>query len=382
MIRLVLALIPLALLVSFPLTAVIRTISRRAGAMDSAGVPGQVKGERRAVPNTGGIAITAAFVLPLAGIVWFLNGAVLDPHDWNLVPADLAEHVPGITARANDAWLLLGGVLVLHVLGLIDDRLPLGPYLKLGVMMVVACVVMWKTDTRLLTMLDARVGGAWLSLVVTVAWVVVVTNAMNFMDNMDGLSAGTACVAAACFLATALLQGQWFVGACLALLVGATLGFLVFNAPPASIFMGDGGSLVIGFLLGFLTVRTTYIAPAAAGVVPNAWYAVFMPLCVLAVPIYDFVSVTCIRLAQGRSPFVGDLQHLSHRLVRRGMSKRAAVGVIWGFTLVTGVSGVVLGSLNGWQALLVAGQVVTMLLVVAAFEYASAKHEPAPREKP
>ncbi len=139
------------------------------------------------------------------------------------------------------------------------------------------------------------------------------------MDNMDGLSAGTALVASACFLASTLLNHhheQWFVAAVLALLVGACGGFLVFNAPRpggARIFMGDGGSLVLGFLLAFLTIRTTYIpapALAAPSQAPSAWYAVFMPLCVLAVPIYDLVSVSLIRLSRGRSPMVGDLNHL------------------------------------------------------------------------
>jgi len=137
--------------------------------------------------------------------------------------------------------------------------------------------------------------------------------------------------------------------------------------------MGDGGSLVIGFLLGFLTIRTTYVPEAFAGMPAGRWYGVFMPLCVLAVPIYDFVSVVVIRLSQGRSPFVGDLQHLSHRLVGMGLSKRASVMVIWGLTLVTGSSGIVLGGLAPWQAALVGGQVLIILGLIAAFEFARSR---------
>jgi len=268
---------------------------------------------------------------------------------------------------------MLCGLAVMHVMGLWDDRRPLGPFVKLGVMLGTFVVVIGMTDTRLLTMLDGHVGGAWLSILITVVWFGVVTNAMNFMDNMDGLSGGTGAIAAALFMAAALVNGQWFVAACLGLVVGGLLGFLWFNFPRkggATIFLGDGGSLVVGYLLAFLTTRTTYVQ--GEGLHASHWYGVLMPLVVLAIPLYDFVSVVVIRLSQGRSPFVGDLQHFSHRLVRLGLSKRAAVCVIYGFTAVTGVAGISLGSLAPWQAILVGVQVLLILLVLAVFERARA----------
>jgi UDP-GlcNAc:undecaprenyl-phosphate GlcNAc-1-phosphate transferase len=164
-----------------------------------------------------------------------------------------------------------------------------------------------------------------------------------------------------------LVNHQWFIAATLALLIGAVGGFLVFNFPPATIFMGDRGSLVIGFVLAVLTVRTTYLHPELGG----GWYGVFMPLVVLAIPLYDFTTVTVIRLRQGRSPFVGDQQHFSHRLVRRGLSTRGAVVVIWAATAVTGIGGVALGSLQAWQAVLVGAQTVLVLAVLALLEHAS-----------
>ena len=145
------------------------------------------------------------------------------------------------------------------------------------------------------------------------------------------------------------------------------LGFLWFNFPPASIFMGDGGSLAVGFLLGFLTVRTTYIVPANA----SAWYGVFMPLIVLAVPIYDLLAVVTIRLSQGRSPMVGDQQHFSHRLVKRGLSVRMMLMVVYGVTLSTGLTGIYLGHLHeGWMAVLAGAQVVITLIVLGIYERA------------
>ncbi len=371
-----LLLIPLAFLLALPLTLLARAVGHRLNALDGAGVSGQVKAAARPVPNTGGMAIVLAFSLPIVlGLV-----AVATPlagRLTSLVPA-LTDHLPGIRGETANAVVLLMFLGALHVVGLVDDRRPLGPLFKLGIMLGCALGVVLLTGSRLLTMLDAHVGGPWLSVLLTVLWIVVVTNAFNFLDNMDGLSAGVALIAAGCFLAAALIHGQWFVGACLALLVGTLAGFLVFNFPwgqrGASIFMGDGGSLVVGFVLAFLTVRTTYYAPGVPGLGGSggggdgAWYAVFMPVVVLAIPLYDLASVCAIRLSQGRSPLVGDMQHFSHRLVSRGLSRRDAVLIIYGATGVTAIGGVALGSLADWQAMLVGVQVLLVLLVIALYE--------------
>lgn len=370
----ILALIPIAIAVSAPVCWLMLRLGHRLGAHDTEPMPGQTKMPRRAIPNTGGVGIFLGLALPM---VIGLGVALLGPGE-RLADAlpPLGPHLEGIRERLPMAAALLAALLVLHVVGAIDDRRPLGPWLKLGAILVPAGVLAGVFDTRLLELLDGHVGGPWLSIAITVLWFGVVTNAMNFMDNMDGLSAGTASVAGGIFLAAALVNGQWFVAAVLALLVGACLGFLVFNVAPARLFMGDSGSLVIGFALAFLTVRTTYVDTTGSDVPPSgAWYGVLMPVVVLAVPLYDFASVTLIRLGQGSSPFVGDLQHFSHRLVRRGLSKRDAVAVIWGFTAATGAGGIVLGSVAPWQAILIGVQTVVILLVLALFERAST---PAP----
>jgi UDP-GlcNAc:undecaprenyl-phosphate GlcNAc-1-phosphate transferase len=219
-----------------------------------------------------------------------------------------------------------------------------------------------------LTALDERVGaGGVLSVAVSVLWITAITNAFNFLDNMDGLSAGVAAVCTAAFLATALLIGQWFVAASLALLLGALLGFLCFNFQPASIFMGDSGSLVIGLVLGVLTIRTTYLRPGedfGAG-----WYSVFAPVMVLAVPLYDLMVVSAIRLLRGRSPFVGDTNHFSHRLVARGMSRRTAVLCIYLVTAATASAAVVLPQVRStFAAVLLFVQTLLILGVVAVLE--------------
>ncbi|MEK6703828.1 MAG: MraY family glycosyltransferase [Planctomycetota bacterium] len=373
-----LLLLALAFAISFPLTALVRRLSLRLNALDSPGSPGHVK-VLRPVPNTGGIAIFIALALPIAlGLLAVY--VIPQPTLVAQVPA-LADHLAGIRERTPLALAVLACMTILHLVGVIDDRRALPAGFKAIAMGVCALVIpIIDRDTRLLTLLDPHVGGSWLSIALTVLWIVAVINAMNFMDNMDALCAGVCVIAGSCFLASALLQGQWFVAASLALLIGSVAGFLVWNAPPARIFMGDGGALVIGFLLGFLTVRTTYVphsldephaAADAALYVARAggWYGVFMPLVVLAVPMYDIASVIVVRLSLGKSPFVASPHHLSHRLVSYGLSKSDAVGIIYGLTAITGLAGILLGSVEAWQAIVVAALVLVLLLTLAMFEW-------------
>src|ERR1051326_7962538 len=246
---LVLALVPVAFAVSLPLTWLMVRLGHKLETFDSPGVAGQVKAPRRRIPNTGGVAIFWAIAFPmLAGLAILIPiRALMPPYGRQEsrpeeIPAALWEHIPGIAAQAPTAFLLLACMAVLHTLGLIDDRRPLGPGVKLLVMIAAAVAVPTiSQETRLLTLLNVHVGGPWLSILITAAWFIAVTNAMNFLDDMDGLSAGVAAVAGGCFLAATMLSGQWFVGSCLALLIGACLGFLVFNFPReggAKIFMG------------------------------------------------------------------------------------------------------------------------------------------------
>lgn len=356
--------------------ALVLAVSNRVGAFDSAAAAGQAKIATRPIPNTGGIGLFAGIAAPLVLAViaaWVLGDASGDSSSFM---GRVAAQAAGVRSATPMALVLLGSMAVIHVLGIVDDRRPLGPVLKLSIMLVTPLPIVTgmglSEPTRLLEMLDGVAGGSWLSIAVTVLWFAAVTNALNFIDNMDGLAGGVTAVAGAAFLAAALLAGQWFVAGMLALVVGSCLGFLVFNKPPARLFMGDGGSLVLGFVLAFLTARTTYVGTGPTGEpLSGAWYGVFMPLLVLAVPLYDMVSVVVIRVSQGRSPMVGDLQHLSHRLVKRGLTRGAAVGVVCGLTAVTALGGVILGRLPAWGACVVAGQTAVLLAVVAVLEWSS-----------
>ena len=155
------------------------------------------------------------------------------------------------------------------------------------------------------------------------------------------------------------------------LFIGTLLGFLVFNFPPAKIFMGDAGSLLVGFFVALLTLRTTYYQQAQSG----PWYPVFLPIVVMAVPLYDFVSVTILRISQGKSPFVGDTQHFSHRLKRRGLSDTQVVLTLYLATLCTGLGGTFLYQVSIAGAVLIFAQTFLILAIIAIFE------STAPNEK-
>jgi UDP-GlcNAc:undecaprenyl-phosphate GlcNAc-1-phosphate transferase len=376
-------LVPILLLglVALPLgilsTLLARALGHRLQALDGAGVTGQIKMAARKVPNTGGIGVVTTWLTCVGG------GLAVLVSPWaplvvKYVPA-LEQHLARVREQAwPGLWLVLC-VLALHVMGVIDDRRPLRPWPKLLVMLGVSCAAVLLIDPaqgRVLTVLDAHVGGAWLSILLTVLWIGAVTNALNFIDNMDGLCAGVTVICAGALLAIALAGAQWLIAGVLAVLIGACAGFLVFNYPlrkPATIFLGDGGSLVCGFLLAYLSVRLTYAGPglreAGAGAGDPHWHAVLVPLVVLAVPLYDMLSVTLIRLRQGKSPLVGDLQHLSHRLHFRGLTRRDTVIVIHGLTAITALGATLLPRVETVAALVIFAQTVLALVVLAIYEW-------------
>jgi UDP-GlcNAc:undecaprenyl-phosphate GlcNAc-1-phosphate transferase len=345
--------------VSLLVTAGMLRVAPRLGFVDK---PGGRKVHANPKPLLGGVGIVAGFALPLLG--GFAAFALAAPDS----PDDPRHHLArGAIEQLPLLLAFVGGIAALHVVGLIDDRRAMGPYGKLLVQLAVSAVLVVGFDVRAMHFLDAHVGGAWLSWLATILWITAITNAFNFLDNMDGLSAGVAAVASVAFLVAALSIEQWFVAAALAALLGSLLGFLCWNFPPARIFMGDSGSLVIGFVLGVLTVRTTFLPPTqsfAAG-----WYVVFAPLLVLALPLYDLVVVSAIRMANGKSPFVGDTNHFSHRLVRRGMSKRTAVLCLYLVTAATSAAAIVLPHVTSTlSAVALFVQTLLVLGVVALLE--------------
>ncbi|MCR9218155.1 MAG: undecaprenyl/decaprenyl-phosphate alpha-N-acetylglucosaminyl 1-phosphate transferase, partial [bacterium] len=242
---------------------------------------------------------------------------------------------------------------------------PLPALPKLAAMALVATVPVALLDIRLLTVLDTQPGGVLLSTLLSIVWILAITNAINFLDNMDGVCAGLSAIIASVLLVIALRSGDMASALILGCAAGGSIGFLLWNRPRARIFMGDGGSLVLGFLLAVISVRLTYFDASAD---ESPWTAVFVPLAVFAVPVYDMVSVIVIRLSQGKSPFVGDQQHFTHRIRQRGLSDRRTLFVVLGCTVISGMSGLLMLSLAPALAPVAGMQVVLVLVILAVYE--------------
>ncbi len=337
------------------------------------------------MPTCGGLAIWLGIVLPIAvgqatllGLEEFKGDKVQAS---SLVPAptpgastpgenilDFAEsHAAGLRHQSGRLWQLLAGGTVLMLLGLFDDRRGLDWRLRLGVQTAVA-IVMVRLGWKMSLFLDA-LDAPWLTGTLSVLWIVGLINSFNMLDNMDGLSAGVAAIAAAMLAAMTLLthrpdnnQPQLFIAGFLLVIVGSLVGFLWHNRPPARLFMGDAGSYLVGYLLAMATLTATF----AGGNVPR--YAVLGPLCVLAVPLYDTATVVFIRLRDGRSPFVGDKSHFSHRLVEMGLSKPRAVLTIYLATATCGLGALLLRQLDALGAAIVLLMVACTLTLVGILE--------------
>jgi UDP-GlcNAc:undecaprenyl-phosphate GlcNAc-1-phosphate transferase len=272
----------------------------------------------------------------------------------------LRTHMAGIASKAPVVLAIVAGACVLHIVGLVDDRRALGPWVKLGVQIAVAIFIAGPVGIRAAEALPAPI-----SIAVTVIWIVAITNAFNFLDNTDGLSAGVAVVAASVFAIAAMRTGQIFVPVMAWVMVGALLGFLAFNFAPASIYMGDAGSLVIGYMMAVLTILTTFYDPTQH-LTP---FGVLVPVVVLSVPLYDVISVVIHRLRAGESPFVGDHRHFSHRLIRRGMTPRGAVLTIYLATAATGLPAIVLARVDWVAAVFLLAQCVCVVAMIAILEH-------------
>ncbi|HMD53925.1 MAG TPA: MraY family glycosyltransferase [Phycisphaerae bacterium] len=355
----------ISLVLSLIGTEMVGRYSARLGLMDH---PGERKIHSAPIPRSGGVAIFWSMALPI-GVMVALAGLLKNPSILSKLPPSIQVNVPGLLAHRPLAFVLLMATLAIHILGLRDDMKALSAPVKLFWQILIAAGLVIGGEIiepggfRILTMLDHLFpGGAWVSGLSSVTWIVLLTNAFNFMDNMDGLSAGVAAICATMFFIAALLNGQWFICGLLLIYLGAVLGFLWHNFPPAKIFMGDGGSMVLGFFLAALTIRTTYYSGE------GRWYAVLMPLMVTAVPLYDLIVVCLVRLRKGRSPMVGDTNHFSHRLARQGFSKRGAVLVIYAVTLSCGLAAPLLARADAISAVLIAAQCLSTLTVVGILE--------------
>src|SRR5215212_87018 len=286
-------------------------------------------------------------------------GAVAEPKSdrWHQAPTAMmggvAIYIAVVAAlllrvrHSRELWVVIGGSTALFLLGLIDDFLRLKPYQKLcGQLLSAAGIVS-------LGLVLPWTGSPALNMLITFFWLVGVTNAVNMLDNMDGLAAGVAAIAALSLAVNFVLNGQINEALMLAAFFGALVGFLIYNHNPASIFMGDCGSMFIGFFLA-----TTALLSGTGGGRSRSVIAVLaVPVLVFCIPIFDTTFVTLARKLNGRSASQGGRDHTSHRLVALGLSERHAVWMLYAFAVLGGGLSIVVKGLH----------VDVSLAVIAAF---------------
>ena len=308
-----------ALVVVLGTTPFFKRVALRLGFMDK---PSSRKIHSKPVPLLGGVAIYLGCTIAL-----------------------LAFDRPFISQVVT----LLVGATLISFLGLWDDRRGLRPLVKLaGQMMIVVVAILSGIQTHFLH-------HPVLDLAATFFWVLVITNAMNLLDNMDGLSGGVATVASIFFFLLAVMNGQYLVASLSAALLGACLGFLYYNLNPASVFMGDTGSLFLGFMLAMVGIKLRF--PGKMDLV--TW---MIPVIVLGLPIFDTTLVVFSRLRRGLNPFTSPgKDHVSHRLVTMGLTRREAVMILYLVCCSLGVIGMFIMHANVFEAYSVGG-----LLMIAA----------------
>jgi UDP-GlcNAc:undecaprenyl-phosphate GlcNAc-1-phosphate transferase len=341
---------------SLCLTGLVKVLASRSGLVAK---PAKDRFSERTVPLGGGIAIVATILIVILGSIAIVKFLIIPGH-FSWLGESVTIHAAGFISRIGQLLIVLAAVFILFLLGLWDDKKHLGPFFKLAVQFVVAIIAAALADIRVEFFIESKI----ITSVLSAIWIVLIINAFNFLDNMDGASAGIAVITSCILFAAAAINGQVFIGGLTLVFVGTLLGFLVFNFPPAKIFMGDAGSLVVGFFVALLTLRTTYYNEAQSG----PFYPVFLPLVVMAVPLYDFISVTILRISQGKSPFVGDTQHFSHRLKRHGLTDTQTVLTLYLATLCTGLGAIFLYQVNLAGAILIFIQTIMVLSIIAVFE--------------
>lgn len=344
----------LAFAVCLGLTALIRKTALKINFLDHPSDSRKI--HQQPVPLMGGLALYLGFF----GILWghFLI-LKLFGGEFSFVPEVLVGHITGAIQQIPKLMVISIGATLLVILGLIDDKWGISPKTKLA----------WQSGAALFVaangiQLSLFLENKLYTLLLSAFWIVLLTNSFNLLDNMDGLSAGIALIASLLFVAVAIFTKQYFLGISLSLLAGTLGGYLVWNFHPAKIFMGDSGSQLIGYLIAVLTLLETFYFKDFK--VP---YPVFMPLFILAVPIYDTASVILIRFKNGDSIFKADTRHFSHRIKALGMSTKGTVLFLYLVTLALGLAAPVLPFVTNSGAICLFIQGLCTLSVIAILEY-------------
>ena len=284
------------------LTWPVRALAIRLGAMDAPNLARKTQAEP--VPYLGGVAIALGIsIITLAAV--YVGGNKSGSNAEQLKDLALTVLLPA---------------LVLGAMGLVDDLRSLSPWPRLITQSLVGTVVAFVIVEN--GTIGTPFGASTLNTVVTIFWIVGICNSINFFDNLDGAASGAIAIAALGVFVIAFDRGQELVSALSIVTAGATIGFLMWNKSPAKIYMGDAGALFLGIIISVATIRLN------PGIVPT-WKSLTIPVMFLAVPLLDTCVAVFSRIARGLSPLTGGKDHLSHRLVRAGLSRRMAAISLW-----------------------------------------------------
>lgn len=310
-----------AAVVSFVSLPLWRKWCLRTGHVDD---PGHRKIHSSPIPLAGGLAVLTGFLLPLVAAATLLQ---INAHPIS----EAAALAHGFNRRGLQVAAILIGAVAMTLLGWLDDKHELGALPKFAGQILIAALLC-AAGVRI----TLFVPNVLFSYAITILWLVTVINAFNFMDNMNGLCAGLGAIAAWHFASLAAADGQYLVALLALLACGALFGFLPHNFPNARAFLGDAGSHLTGYLLAVLAILPHFYTQQNP-----RHLAVLTPLLVLGVPLFDLAWVVILRWRLGKPFYVGDTNHLSHRLVRRGWSRSTAVLFIW-------LAAALLGALASW----------------------------------
>lgn len=304
-----------AFAVTAVLTPLFRAIALRTGFMDRPAA--NHKGHARATALLGGLAMFTGWILCIA------SGIVVVRMQW--LPAYFAEtlpfHLEGFReVAAGKLSFIVAGAFLAVLLGLIDDKWALSAKWKFAGQFAVACIAVFLGGVEVNIFVSSRIVTAAAS----IFWIMLMMNSINFFDNMDGLAAGTIAIAMGFFTVIAAFNGEYFSAIFSAVNFGICCGFWIYNANPASIFMGDSGSHFLGYIAAVAAAGETFFDKGYS----LSRFPVLIPLMILALPLFDTAMVVIIRTLNGKPFWIGDHNHISHRFVRMGLSRKSAVMLV------------------------------------------------------
>ena len=329
MIAVILLPLVVALVISFLSTPIVKSFAYKLGAMP--------KDERRMhkvpIPRMGGLAIFLGFIISV------------------LLFVEVDDQMKGI---------LLGSVIIV-VMGIIDDITPLRASLKFVIQILAALIPVYY-GVQITCISNPNLFSdnpywnfGWLSIPITVIWIVGLTNAVNLIDGLDGLAIGVSSISALTMLAIAILVAEPQVAVIMAALVGACIGFMPYNMNPAKIFMGDTGSTFLGYILACITIQGLF-----------KFYAVIsfvVPFLILGLPIFDTMFAIIRRISHGQNPMAPDRSHVHHRLIDMGLNQKQAVAVLYVISAILGLSAVVLATSGEIKAILCLMALIIVCLI-------------------